>query len=115
MEFRNSYTEPYTIRQEARMQHYYTYYLIPKEKRVPNLLDSVTTLQEATATYDSGLENVLGADAMLQEKIRQDRTAVELIIRQIEEREHLKSQHLTSIDEEMGYAKSCRACSTSRT
>lgn len=106
MEFRNSYSEPYTIQQEAKMQHYYTYYLVSKEKRIPTLMDSVTTLQEATATYDSGLENALGADVILREKIHQDKTAVDLIVRQLQEREQMKSLHLTSIDEEMGYAKS---------
>lgn len=88
------------------MQHYYTYYLVPKEKRVPSLLETVSTLQEGASNFNAGLESVLGADVMLQEKIRQEKTTVDLIVRQIEEREQMKGQHLTSIDEEMGYAKS---------
>jgi len=106
MEFRNSYSEPYTPQLETKMQHYYTYYLAPKERRIPSLLDSLSTLQERGPSLTSGLETVLGADAMLQEKIKQDKTAVDLIVRQIEEREQIKTQHLSAIDEEMGYAKS---------
>ncbi len=64
------------------MQHYYTYYLVTREKWGASLLDSVSARQEETTSHNPGRESVLGADAMLQEKICQDKTAVDLIFRQ---------------------------------
>lgn len=64
------------------MQHYYTYYRVTKEKRGASLLDSVSGRQEESTNHNPGRESVLGADETLQEKICQDKTAVDLIFRQ---------------------------------
>ena len=105
MEFRYGQPETEIEVLEEKARHYYTYYILPKEKKVPSLLDSISTARESESPGYGGLETSLGADSLLQERVKQDKLAVDLLVRQIEEREILKAHHLTTIDEEMSYAK----------
>jgi hypothetical protein len=105
MEFRYGQPETEIEVLEEKARHYYTYYILPKEKKVPSLLDSISTARENESPGYGGLETSLGADSLLQERVKQDKLAVDLLVRQIEEREILKAHHLTTIDEEMSYAK----------
>ena len=106
MEFHHADSAEPSTMEEAKLRNYYTYYIVPQEKRVPSLLESISNLQGETHKGNvGGLDRLCSADGMLLERVRQDSAAIDFVIRQIEERELLKERHLTQIDEGMSYAK----------
>ena len=103
MEFNHAYSFESGILQEARLERYYTHYIVPQERRVPSLLESISYLQN---TGTEGGENLCCADGMLSQRVKQDRDGIDFVVRQIEEREQLKKRHLQEIDYAICYTTS---------
>ena len=48
MEFHHADSAGPSTMEEAKLRNYYTYYIVPQEKRVPSLLESISNLQGET-------------------------------------------------------------------
>jgi len=99
MKFATAYSEEPIKEAEPRLTHYYHYYIVAKEPRLPSLRESIATLQDESG----GLEKTLGADGIVSGRVDQGKTAVDFIVRQIEDRERLKTRHITEINETVEY------------
>lgn len=96
MEIHHAYDSDPDALKQVRMERYYSHYIVPQEKRVTPLLESISDLQSERNV--PSIDSLCCADGMLAEKVFQNRTAVDFTVRQIEEREQLKERHLEEID-----------------